>query len=51
MKMMTWTQYVSMDDPFVEPAGVEAELDRLGDLDEDFELGEPWSGEPFNEEE
>jgi hypothetical protein len=42
MSMNTWSQYVSMDEPMLEMARVEASLATLDGWDDDFEIGEPW---------
>ena len=45
----TWSQYVRMDEPALEPGRIESALDALN-WEDDFELGEPWEGEEFAEE-
>jgi len=45
MSMTTWSQYVSMDDPALDPGRMQTTLECSEGWDDDFELGEPWDGE------
>ena len=45
MSVTTWSQYISMDEPSIEPGRVEAALDTLEGWDDDFELGAAWEVE------
>ena len=52
MSMTTWSQYVSMDEPALEPCRMHAALEcSEGWDDEDFELGEPWDADDLATEE
>ena len=51
MSMTTWSQYVSMDEPALEPCRMQTALDCSEDWVEDFELGEAWDAETLATEE
>jgi len=51
MSMTTWSQYVSMDEPALDTSRMQTALEGSEDWAEDFELGEPWSGEDLATEE
>jgi hypothetical protein len=42
MSHNTWTQYVTMDDPQIEPTRLATALEGLEGWEDDFDLGEPW---------
>jgi hypothetical protein len=50
MNMSTWTKYVTMDDAQPEPGQLDAALDGLDGLEDDFEIGEAWEGEPAEDD-
>ena len=52
MSVTTWSQYISMDEPVLEPGRVEATLETLEDWDDDFDVGAAWEGDddPISEE-
>jgi hypothetical protein len=53
MNVSTWTKYVMMDDAQPEPGRLDAALQDVTALeawDDDFEIGEPWEGEPAEDD-
>jgi hypothetical protein len=50
MNMSTWTKYVTMDDAQPELGQLDAALEDVESWEDDFEIGEPWEGEPAEDD-